>query len=134
MSQENVKIVKANFEAFASRGLDGWMEQFADDVEYRAPEGSLDDVGPIHGKTALRAWLQQWIDTFEGFWFEAVEFIDAGEGQVVVVERFGGRAKISGIETEQTQAVVSTIRDGKIARCREFMTRREALEAAGLSE
>ena len=134
MSQANVEIVKANFEAFASRGLDGWMEQFADDVEYRAPEGSLDDVGPIHGKMALRAWLQQWIDTFEGFWFEAVEFIDAGEDQVVVVERFGGRAKISGVETEQTQAVVSTIRDGTIARCREFMTRHEALEAAGLRE
>jgi ketosteroid isomerase-like protein len=134
MSQENVEIVKANFEAFASRGLDGWMEHFADDVEYRAPEGSLDDVGAIHGKTALRAFLQQWIDMFEGFWFEAVEFIDAGEDQVVVIERFGGRAKISGIETEQTQAVVSTIRDGKIARCREFMTRDEALEAAGLRE
>ena len=63
-----------------------------------------------------------------------MEFIDAGEDQVVAVERFGGRAKISGIETEQTQAVVSTIRDGRIARCREFMTRNEALEAAGLSE
>jgi len=134
MSQENVEIVKANYQAFASRGLDGWMEQFADDVEYRAPEGSLDDIGPIHGKTALRAWLQQWMDMFEGFWFEALEFIDAGEDQVVVVERFGGRAKISGIETEQTEAVVSTIRDGKIARCREFMTRNEALEAAGLRE
>ena len=63
-----------------------------------------------------------------------MEFIDAGEDQVVVVERFGGRAKISGVETEQTEAVVSTIRDGKIARCREFMTRDEALDAAGLSE
>ena len=134
MSQQNVEIVKANYDAFALRGLDAWMEQFADDVEYRAPEGSLDDVGTIHGKTALRAWLQQWMDAFEGFWFEPVEFIDAGEDRVVVVERFGGRARISGIETEQTQALVSTIRDGKIVRCREFMTRREALEAVGLSE
>jgi ketosteroid isomerase-like protein len=74
------------------------------------------------------------MDTFEGFWFEPVEFIDAGEDQVVVVERFGGRAKISGIETEQTEALVSTIRDGKISCCREFMTRDEALEAVGLSE
>jgi ketosteroid isomerase-like protein len=134
MSRESMEIVKANVDAFASRGLDGWMELFADDVEYWAPEGSLDDVGPIQGKPALRAWLEQWLDAFEGFWFEAVEFIDAGEDQVVVVERFGGRAKISGIETEQTQAFVSTTRDGKIVRCREFMTRAEALEAAGLSD
>ena len=134
MSQESVEIVKANFEAFAARGLDGWMELFADDVEYRAPEGSIDVVGPIHGKPALRAWLEQWLDAFEEFWFEAVEFIEAGEDQVVVVERFGGRAKISGIETEQTQAFVSTTRHGKIVRCYEFMTRAEALEAAGVSD
>ena len=63
-----------------------------------------------------------------------MELIDAGEDKVVVIERFGGRAKISGIETEQTEAVVSTIRDGKIARCREYVTREEALEAAGLPE
>ena len=134
MSQENVEVMKLAYEAFARGGLDRYMEQFADDVEFRAPEGAPDDVGPIHGKTALRAWLQDWIDTFEGFWFEAVEFIDAGEDQVVVVERFGGRAKLSGIETEQTEAVVSTIRDGKIAHYREFITRDEALEAAGLRE
>ena len=45
-----------------------------------------------------------------------------------------GRAKLSGIETDLTYAVVHTIRDGKIARGREYMTRAEALEAAGLSE
>jgi len=134
MSQENVEVMKLAYEAFACGGLDRYMEQFADDVEYRAVEGAPDDVGPIHGKTALRAWLQDWMDTFDGFWFKAVEFIDAGEDQVVVVERFGGRAKLSGIEAEQTEAVVSTIRDGKIARYREFITRAEALEAVGLRE
>ena len=134
MSQENVEVMKLAYEAFACGGLDRYMEQFADDVEYRAVEGAPDDVGPIHGKTALRAWLQDWMDTFDGFWFKAVEFIDASEDQVVVVERFGGRAKLSGIEAEQTEAVVSTIRDGKIARYREFITRAEALEAVGLRE
>ena len=134
MSQENVEVVKVAYAAFARGGLDRYMEHFTDDVDYRAPEGALDSVGPIHGKTALRAWLQDWIDTFEGFWFEAVELIDAGDDKVVVVERFGGRAKISGIETEQTEAVVITIRDGKIVRCWEYETREEALEAAGLSK
>jgi ketosteroid isomerase-like protein len=33
-----------------------------------------------------------------------------------------------------TYAAVYTIRDGKVARGREYMTRAEALEAAGLSE
>src|SRR4051794_15384408 len=131
MSQENVEIVKANYEAFASRGLDGWMEHFADDVEYRAPEGSLDDIGPIHGKTALRAWLQQWMDTFEGFWFEAVEFIDAGEDQVVGVERFGGRAKNNGIGTGKTGGLVSTSVGGKVGGSRRVMARAAAPQGGG---
>jgi ketosteroid isomerase-like protein len=134
MSRENVEVVKGAYEAFARGGLDRWMEHFTDDVEYRTIEGAPDDVGPIHGKNALQAWLQDWIDTFEGFWFEAIQLIDAGEDTVVVVERYGGRAKLSGVETDQTEATVCSIRDGKIGRCREYATVDEALEAAGLSE
>ena len=134
MSQENVETVKAAYEAFARSGLDGWLEQFSDDVNYRAVEGAPDDVGAIHGRDALRRWLQDWIDTFEKFFFEPVELIDAGEDKVVAVERYGGRAKLSRVETDQTGAVVFTLRDGKIERGREYPNREQALEAAGLSE
>jgi ketosteroid isomerase-like protein len=134
MSQENVEVVKLAYEAFVRGGLDGYMAHFTDDVDYRAVVGAIDDIGPIHGKDAVRAWLQDWIDTFDEFWFEAIELIDAGEDTVVVVERYGGRAKLSGVETDQTEAVVLTIRDGKIARGREYPGRQQALEAAGLSE
>jgi ketosteroid isomerase-like protein len=134
MSQENVEVVKDAYETFAREGLDRFMEHFTDDVDYRAVEGAPDDSGPIHGKDAVRAWLQDWIDTFDEFWFEPVELIDAGEDTVVAVERFGGRAKLSGIETDQAEAVVYSIRGGKLARCREYATREQALEAAGLRE
>ena len=60
MSQENVEIVKAAYEAFARGGLDRYLEHFTDDVDYRA-----DDTGPIHGKDALRAFFQDWVDTFD---------------------------------------------------------------------
>ena len=134
MSQENVEVVKVAYEAFASGGLDRYMEHFTDNIEYRSIEGAPDDFGPMFGKHAVRAWLQDLIETFDEFWFEPVELIDAGADTVVAVERFGGRAKLSGVETDQTEAVVFSIRDGKLARCREYLTRREALEAAGLSE
>jgi ketosteroid isomerase-like protein len=134
MSQENVEIVKAAYEAFAREGLDRWIEHFADDVDYRAVEGAIDDWGPIKGTDALRAYFQDWIDMFDGFWMEAVELIDAGGDTVVTIERYGGRARLSGVETDQTEVEVFTIRDGKIARGREYATREEALEVAGLSE
>jgi ketosteroid isomerase-like protein len=134
MSQENLEIVRRNYKAFKQGGFDRWMEHWSDDLDYRPDKGGVDDPGPIHGKNAMRTHIQDWIDTFDEFWIEPVELIDAGEDTVVAVERFGGRAKLSGVETDQISGVVFTIRDGKIARCREYATRAEALEAAGLRE
>ena len=134
MSQENVEIVRRYYDAYAQGGLDRLMDFWSDDLDHRATTEGIDDPGPVRGKRAMLQHIGDWIDTFDEFWFEAVELIDAGEDTVVAVERFGGRAKLSGVETDQTSGVVLTIRDGKIARCREYSTRAEALEAAGLRE
>jgi len=134
MSRENVEVVRRNYAAFAHGGFDEWMQHWSDDLDYRPVKEGVDDTGPIRGKVAMRQHIGDWIDTFDEFWFEPLELIDAGDDTVVAVERFGGRAKLSGIETDQTSAVVFTIRVGKIARCHEYATRAEALEAAGLSE
>ena len=44
-----------------------------------------------------------------------------------------GRAERSGIPTELRYAALYTIRDGKMVRVREYVTKTEALQAAGLS-
>ena len=90
MSQENVEFVKIAYEAFATGGLDRFMEHFARDVDYRAFEGAPDDRGPMHGKAAVRAWLQDWIDMFYEFRMELVELVDVGEDTLVIAERYGG--------------------------------------------
>jgi len=64
---------------------------------------------------------------------EPQEFIDAGD-RVVVPLQFGGEARYTGIEVKFAVVHVVTIRDGKVARLDIYMTRAEALEAAGLSE
>jgi ketosteroid isomerase-like protein len=129
MSQEDVAAVEAAYGALAVGGLDRFIEHWTDDLDHRSIEGAPDDRGPIHGKNAMRAYVQDWIDTFDEFKIEPVELIDAGGGVVVAVVRYGGRAKLSGIETDETFGVVFTIRDGKIARGREYRTRDQALEA-----
>jgi ketosteroid isomerase-like protein len=135
MSQENVEIVRDAVVAFNRGDLDAFLDEYwADDIDWRAVEGALDDRGPIHGKDELRAYWQDWIDTFDQFKVEPVEVIDAGPDQVVAVIRNSGRAKLSGVEAHLTFAVVYMLRDGKVARGREYWTKDEALEAAGLSE
>ena len=134
MSQENVRAVGEASAAFNRGDLDAWIEYWTDDLDYRAVEGAPDDHGPILGKDALRAYAQDWRDTFDDFTQEPVEQIDAGDDKVIVVFRVSGRAKLSGVETDLTYAALYTFRDGKVARGREYWTRDEALEAAGLSE
>jgi ketosteroid isomerase-like protein len=134
MSEKNVKTVRDAAEAFNRGDLDTWDEYIADDIDYRAVEGAPDDHGPLHGKDAVRAYMQDWQDTFDDLRSEPVELIDAGEDNVIAVIRIGGRAKLSGVETDLTYAALYTLRDGKVARDREYWTREEALKAAGLSE
>jgi ketosteroid isomerase-like protein len=134
MSEENVKTVRDAAETFKHGDLDTWTGYLADDIDYRAVEGAPDDHGPMHGKDAVRAYVQDWQDTFDDFTSEPVELIDAGDDKVVAVIRISGRAKLSGVEADLTYAALYTLRDGKIVRGREYWTREEALEAAGLSE
>jgi ketosteroid isomerase-like protein len=90
----------------------------------------------MHGKDAVRAYMQEWLDMFDDVKMEPVELIDAGNDQVIAVVRASGRPKLSSAETELTlsYATLYTIRDGKIARGREYWAKEQALEAAGLKE
>jgi ketosteroid isomerase-like protein len=134
MSQENVEVVRAAYDAWHRDGIDAMLEFWADDVDHRSVDGSPDDHGPIQGKDALRAFLEEWTEMFEGFKVEAVELIDAGEDTVIMAQRISGRARISGVETEMEQAMLLRVREGLIAVGREYSTREQALEAAGLQE
>jgi uncharacterized protein len=134
MSQENVEIVRQMYAAFNRGDLDAFIEYWTDDIDFRAAEGAPDDHGPIKGKAALRAFMQDWLDTFDDFRAEPLELIDVGEDQVIAVLRVSGRAKLSGVETDLTYAELGTLREGKVAWGRQYWTRDEALEAAGLSE
>ena len=134
MSRESVAVVEAAYEAFALGGLDRFVDHWTNDLDHRSIEGAPDDRGPIHGKEAMRAYVQDWIDTFEGFRIEPVELIQVDENTVAAVLRYGGRAKLSGMEIDDTFGVVFSIHNGKIARGREYATRAEALQAAGLSQ
>ena len=119
--------------AFNRGDLDAGSDYWTDDLDYRAAQGAPDDPGPIHGKEAMRTYVEDWLDTFNDFRGVVIELIDAGD-DVIVVMRIRGRAKLSGVETDLTFAAIYTIRDGKIARGREYWTREQALEAAGLPE
>jgi ketosteroid isomerase-like protein len=64
---------------------------------------------------------------------EPTECIPAGDHVVMAVTQ-RGTGSASGVEVEVSHWQVATVRDGKLIRWRNFTTREQAFEAAGLSE
>jgi uncharacterized protein len=134
MSQENVEVVRRGFEAFADGGLDAMAEFWDPDINWRAAEGAIDDVGEMHGRVAVRRYVQDWLDTFDDSSVVVEELRDVGDDRVLAIQRAKGRAKLSGVEIDLRYAVVYTLRAGKVVRAREYLSVDEALEAVGLRE
>jgi ketosteroid isomerase-like protein len=131
MSQENVEIARAFFEAYNRQDFEAALKD-------AAPDFVLDfsrSLGPYRGLYRLdriRDLFEDINSTFESVRFEAHEFLDAAEYVVVpVTTRFQGR---EGIEVKADVTHLWTFRDGAVVRVSLYEERREALEAAGLRE
>jgi ketosteroid isomerase-like protein len=139
MSQENVELVRrvseALNEAIANDDPTPVLRDFLDpDIYWRAAEGAIDDVGGMRGHDAIRRYIEDWTDDFDNLTLTPHELVEVDDERVMGAQRLSGRAKHTGIETDVIFFVIYTIRKGRFVEVREYVTREEALEAAGLSE
>ena len=141
MSQENVEILREGYAAY-NAALDApnpreavravW-ERIADpeiewDIEPRPFEQR-----PYHGIDGVMEFFDRILDAFEYVHQVPERFIDSGD-RVLVFLRTEARARTTGLEINEPWAHLVTVRDGKVARLKQFRNRAEALEAAGLRE
>ena len=131
MSQENVEIVRALFEAWNAGDMDALRESYDPGIILRTLEG-WPEPGPFVGREAVMRWWEQIRETWDADAIELIsDFIDAGDRVVVRhVWRGIGQGPESNIETTQ----VSTVRRGRIVYQEFFWDHAEALETLGLSE
>ena len=131
MSQENVEIVRAAFEAWMRGDLDAMLANADPDIEwYVLPDAP--DPGPHRGRNVVLERMAVWRDML-ALRGEVFEYIDAGE-YVIMPLRMRGRPPGSDADVVLDEVYVSKFLDGKIVELREYRTKAEALEAAGLSE
>jgi ketosteroid isomerase-like protein len=129
MSAESTDLVRKQFEAFESGGLDAVAQFWHPDIEWRAVEGAADDVGLMRGRDALRRYYQDWIETIEDLRAEVEEILFEDDDRVAVVVHNSGRGRASGARAEGRYYVACVVRDGHIVAGREYATREEALDA-----
>jgi ketosteroid isomerase-like protein len=93
-----------------------------------------DDVGraTYSGRDGLRAAWLDWLEPWASYRTELEDFIDAGEGRVVVLTRDYARREGMEAEVYFEGAPVWTVRNGKVARVEFYMNRAEGLAVAGL--
>jgi ketosteroid isomerase-like protein len=133
MSEENVELVRDTTNRFATGDRESWREVLAEDVIWDTSATSLPQAGVYEGHPGVERFFIDWLGTWENPLVQNLEFIDAGDS-VVAVFRWTARGKASGVDTETTMFGVYDVNHGRIVRFRQFDSREEALEAAGLSE
>ena len=135
MSQQNVEIVRRVYEAAAGRDAKTVLALYDPEVELDASAlgvAGIGDVGGVyHGHEGLKSFFREWHEAWGSIKYDYEELIDAGDQVVSVVTRHA-RGRASGVAVERPAALVWTLGEGKVLRLVWFLTREEALEAAGL--
>lgn len=124
----NADVIRAHFRALGS-GLDAAAEFWAPEIEWRAVEGAVEDVGVIRGPEALRRYYRDWFETLDDVRAEVEEIlVDDGE-RVAAVIGHSGRGAASGVPVQGRYYVSCLVRNGRILAGREYETRAQASEA-----
>ena len=131
MSQENVELIKAVYDAYNREDWDAAVKDAAPGCELDFSRA----LGPwrgVFGLDQIRRVVGEFRETWESARMEPHEFIEAGDLVVVPsTQHVKGRG---GIEVVVRGALVLTIRNGAIERVAMYQERQDALEAVGLSE
>ena len=132
MSQENVEVVRALFEAWNADDMDAFRELYDPDAVMRMAQ-DWPEPGPYVGREAIMRELEQLRQTWDGRdTAEPIgDFIDVGDRVAV---RHIWRAAGHGPEAAVELTSVWTVRAGRILAADYFRDYAEALETLGLRE
>ena len=120
MSGQSVDVVNGVYEAFARGDVPGVLGAFADDIEWYEAEGM--PYGGLHrgGEAVAQKVFGPISEDVEGFAVTPEELIGSG-ATVAAVVRYTGTGKATGKALDVPVVHVWDIRDGKLARFRQFI-------------
>ena len=124
MADTETTVIQQALEAFNAGGVEA-IREFAD------PDIQFEGAGIVIPREAMRGLdlvterLASYASSFDGLRFTPLEFVSCGDA-VVVPTHLTGRGR-SGQELQMVLTLAFWLREGKIARVRNYVSREEAL-------
>ena len=139
MSQANVDLattgIAAINETFKSGDMGPWTRHvevaFDPEIVLEMGSGAFTE-GEWRGHQGLVQYLASAMDVLEDMWIRADDVIDVSDELLVVLVTFGGHARHTGINVENSLTHIFKFRGGAVMRWQVFEGRKPALEAIGL--
>ena len=129
MSQANVEVVKAAFDAWNAGDMDRLRDMYDPNIVLHMIPG-WPEPGPYAGREAVMRQLTQLRETWDADVGELISFVDVGDRVVVRQLWRLGRGPDANIDL----TIIVTLRQGRIASLEYFWDHAEALKAVGLEE
>ncbi len=120
MSEQSIEFIKDIYGAFGRGDVPAVLGAFADDVEWYEAEGM--PYGGLYrsGEAVAQNVFGPISEDVDGFAVTPEEFIGSGD-TVAVVVRYSGTGKATGKALNEPAVHVWELRDGKLARFRQFI-------------
>ena len=134
MSQENVELVRSIYTAWerGDFGAAGWADP---EIEFVSTDGPT--PGTWTGVAEMTEAWREVLSVWDDLRMTVDEYRDLDDGRILVLNRFSGRGKTSGLDLGQMHAEVANVvvvRNGKVTRLVTYWDRERALADLGLSE
>ena len=133
MSGENVDLVRRALGAFPRGDMEEMLSFMDPECELHSAIVGGAEGNVYRGHEGFRRWYADSFESFEELKNEWSEFRDLGD-RVLAFGHVQARGRESGAEVNSPMGWVFTVRRGKLLKAEGFLSRAEALEAAGLSE
>jgi uncharacterized protein len=118
--EENVQIVKHFFAAIGGANKEDLLALVAEDIEWIIPGEDWPLAGTHRGRAGLAAVLRKASEEVETTYPKPPEFVGQGD-RVLVVGVATGKIKATNRPFKDEWVFDITIRDGKVARIREYI-------------
>ena len=131
MTEGNLEVVRRWFEGLNLHGMPP-LELCDPEIEIINPP-QFPVRGTYRGHEGVREWLTGAFDIIDELELTAEKVMEAGDdATIVVLLRLRGLASHTRIPIDEPWAAVLTMRNARLLRAQGYVSRREAMRAAGL--